>query len=553
MAFLRPDARPTSAPRLRNVLFLVTALALAATAASAQIDAAGGQLLAQGSGTIPGSPQVDDRFGSALAAGDFDHDGRLDLAIGVPNENVPPTTNSGQVIVVYGSATGLAGSAAESWSANDFAALGQVAASGDRFGTALAVGDFDDDGYDDLAISAPHRRVTRADGSIHDAAGMVFVLYGSAGGLTTARQQVWRQGFGGLAGVAEAGDRLGEALAVGDLDGDGFDDLAIGVPYEDVGATVDAGGVNVLHGSLGGLTTGWLVNPVWTQGSFGFQDETGDHFGAALAIGDFSGDGAADLAIGVPDEDLTGAVDGGSIFLVRGLPGSGLTATGAQALTQSYLFLPGLPALGERFGAALAAGDYDGDGLDDLAMGAPGERWVDGGGVEHVDVGAVFVLRGSAGGGLLGSGAGRRILRADVGTVAGLDRFGAALAAGDFDSDGIDELAVGAPGAAVGAAAGAGAVYLLSRPDLSTLAATLELSQAGAAPGAPNNWDGFGSSLAVGDFDGSRFADLAVGVPFENSGAIGNAGAVNVFWSTGLFRDGFESGNTAVWSAAVGD
>lgn len=153
----------------------------------------------------------------------------------------------------------------ESFDTDDFAALGFTAENGDRFGSALASGDFDDDGYDDLAIAAPQKLVTRADLSTHAAAGVVFVLYGSPSGLAVAGQQAWHQGRNGLAGVAELDDRMGEALAAGDVDGDGRDDLAIGAPYEDVGAVVDAGGVDLLYGSAGGLTATSHLNLVWTQ------------------------------------------------------------------------------------------------------------------------------------------------------------------------------------------------------------------------------------------------------------------------------------------------
>jgi|CXWL01.1.fsa_nt_gi hypothetical protein len=540
------NARRPFAPTL--ALFL-----LSCAPVLGQLAAGGGELLRQGVAPLAGSPQVDDRLGTALAAGDFDHDGHADLAIGIPGETVGASGDAGLVSIVYGVDGGLAAGLVESFDADDFAALGFAAENGDRFGSALASGDFDDDGYHDLAIAAPQKLVTRADLSTHAAAGVVFVLYGSPSGLAVAGQQVWHQGRNGLAGVAELDDRLGEALAAGDVDGDGRDDLAIGAPFEDVGAVVDAGGVNLLYGAAGGLTATSHVNLVWTQDTFGLSIGDDDQFGSVLALGDFAADGAADLAIGAPDEDLTGAASGGLVVVAQGLPGSGLSASDAKILTQADILLPDEPDAGDRFGAALVADDFDGDGDDDLAIGSPGEGWSDGGPV-LAEVGAVDVLRGGPGAGLGSNGFGVRVDRVETGVPAALDSFGARLASGDFDADGVAELVIGAPGAVVAGADGAGASYLVTRPATQPFTSSLPLSRDGAAPGTPAAFDGFGSSLAIGDFDGNHFLDLAVGVPFADAaGPLGNAGAVNVFFSISLFRDDFESGTHSLWSTVVTD
>src|SRR5213594_4311213 len=110
--------------------------------------------------------------------------------------------------------------------------------------------DFNADGFGDLAVSVSREDV----GSIVDA-GAVSVLYGSAQGLQSDRpdDQFWSQGSGGLREQAEPDDRFGEALAAGDFNGDGFADLAVGTPSEDVGGAQDAGAVTVLYGSASGL------------------------------------------------------------------------------------------------------------------------------------------------------------------------------------------------------------------------------------------------------------------------------------------------------------
>src|SRR5262245_55368384 len=144
-------------------------------------------------------------------------------------------------------------------------------ATGDRFGFALAAGDFNGDGQADLTIGIPSQ-----DSATITDVGAVQVLYGSASGLATAGAQLWTQdGFAGqdIADHPEAGDGFGSALAWGDFNGDGQADLAIGVRGEDLDnphlPTVhDAGAVNVLYGAASvGLTA--PGNQVWTQNSLG--------------------------------------------------------------------------------------------------------------------------------------------------------------------------------------------------------------------------------------------------------------------------------------------
>ena len=116
----------------------------------------------------------------------------------------------------------------------------------------------------------------------------------------------------------------GSGVARGDFNGDGTGDLAVGVPYEDVGSAVDAGAVNIVYGSATGLTASG--NQFFHQDSPGVSGaaQASDHFGWALAAGDFDGDGFSDLAVGIPDEDTSGVVDEGGVQVFRG-SATGLT------------------------------------------------------------------------------------------------------------------------------------------------------------------------------------------------------------------------------------
>ena len=140
---------------------------------------------------------------STTSACDFDGDGKDDLAIGAPGEDIGAIADAGAVNVLYGSGSGLTASGDQLWHQGVAGVMGGAEA-GDLFGSSLACGDYDGDGKDDLAIGAPGEDV----GALVDA-GAVNVLYGSGSGLTATGDQLWHQDSAGILGGAEAGDLFG--------------------------------------------------------------------------------------------------------------------------------------------------------------------------------------------------------------------------------------------------------------------------------------------------------------------------------------------------------
>ncbi len=402
------------------------------------LSAPGNQIWHQDSEGIAGEAEEFDNFGFPLAAGDFNNDGFEDLAIGVHGEDIGGfpfgDPGAGAVNVIYGGPDGLATHGNQIWH-QDSDGIAGGAENLDFFGFALAAGDFNDDGFEDLAIGVDGEDI----GGIEDA-GAVNLIYGGPDGLATHGNQIWHQDSDSIAGQAEEGDNFGRALAAGDFNNDGFEDLAIGVPFEDLGGIQGAGAVNVIYGFRGGLFA--FGDQIWGQDSVGIggRGDVGDNFGEALATGDFDNDGFEDLAIGVPGENG----NAGAVNVIYGGPG-GLASTGSQIWRQGSGGIAGQANEGDNFGRALAAGDFNKDGFEDLAIGVDGE---------DNDTGAVNVIYGGPDG---LAAPGDQVWGQNSAGILSLPEedefFGFALAAGDFNDDGLADLAIGVPGEGVGAGA----------------------------------------------------------------------------------------------------
>ncbi len=320
-----------------------------------------------------------DDFGFSLAPlGDVDLDGFPDFAVGAPHLTTP---GAGVVVVI----SGASGSPIYSLAG---------APSGDRFGFAVAsAGDLNGDGIQDLLVGSPGAGTPGA------AAGRVDVIDGVTGVVVAT-----------LPGLAQNAN-LGESLvSVGDLDGDGVPEWAAGAPGGNAspgGFFLDGTGEVVL---VSGATTSILTT---LSG-----DAPQDAFGAALgALGDVDGDGTADLAVGAPGHD-------------GGLPNAGALRFFSLGGAGSVLITSFGSSVNEGFGASVVlVGDQDGNGLPEVAAGAP---QAPGGGIARGEVRLVDVLTGQ--------------VSRTISGASDFSRFGTALASGfDLDGDGVWEWAAGAP------------------------------------------------------------------------------------------------------------
>ena len=314
--------------------------------------------------TIAGSAVSAQGFGTALAAGYFDGDCYADLAVGA--------ARSGRLVVLRGSADGLTAAGAQRFSRADIPG----GASHTNFGVAVTAGDFDNDGFDDVAVGAPGPMSYDGDGEPAPSdGGAVGIFTGSAGGVTATGGQWIMEGAGGMAGVASEYDALGAALAAGDFNADGFVDLAMGAPGELGGYFNEFGGAGGLLAARGGPEGVTGAGSVFLdQSSWGVPGtrEEGDEFGDALAAGDVTGDGYADLVVGSPGEALDNLTWAGSVAILQG-SGNLLNGTGSFSFTQDSANVPGTAERYDVFGKALSVSDLNGDGRLDVAISSPGE------------------------------------------------------------------------------------------------------------------------------------------------------------------------------------
>jgi len=340
-------------------------------------------------------------------------------------------------------------------------------ADGDLFGNSVSgAGDVDGDGFADLIVGSPF-----AAPSGLTQAGSAFVFSGADG------SQLFR--FDGSAD----GDLFGNSVSgAGDVDGDGFADLIVGARLADPSGLSGAGSAFVFSGADGSQLFRF-------DGSAG-----GDQLGRPVSgAGDVDGDGFADLIVGARFAAPGGLGNAGSAFVFSGADGS-------------QLFRFDGSAGGDQLGISVSgAGDVDGDGFADLIVGA----WLaDQGG--RGDAGSAFVFSGADG---------SQLFRFDG--QASSDFLGFSVSgAGDVDSDGFDDLIVGAFGASPIGISDAGSAFVFSGADGSQL-----FRFDGSAVG-----DLFGSSVSgAGDVDGDGSADLIVGAPFASTIGISDAGSAFVF------------------------
>jgi FG-GAP repeat len=402
-------------------------------------------------------------FGNSVAVvGDVNGDGVPDLAVGAPFQDgdfdiengFGPPQDVGKVWLISGANLGVIRQL------NDpFFQEAVPNKFGGFFGFSVAgVGDLNNDGVPDVLVGVPHHSNFDTD-AIN--AGEAIVFSGANG----------RAVFTLTDPDEDENNRMGYSVAgLGDVNGDGVNDMVVGSPKKDTEeGLVDVGSALIFSGANGSLIRS--LDPPAQGGA-----EANGRFGTAVAnAGDVNGDGVSDILIGAPGDSRAYVFNG---------------ATGALIFTISSPASPGADRL-PSFGAAVAGGqDLNGDGKPDFAIGAP---------LQNSLSGAAYIFNGS-------NGTLQRRLRA---TSHGMAKFGSSVALSpDLSGDGRPDILVGVPDIAVNGLQNAGEV-LIFRGSNGRLFRTLTSEE-------PTAVAGFGYAVTTGDFNGDGTPETVIGVPFQD-------------------------------------
>ena len=447
---------------------------------------------------------------------DYNDDGESDLAIGIPNETIGGQAGAGAVQILYGAnpdGFNTATANLDFFHENNLETVDGPSAN-DHFGAALSSGDFDDDGFSDLAIGIPGEDRPVSNGTDR---GAVVILWGSASGLQEDTNVPVGTGLGKNYGQSLLAINTFHPTMNAANQSDGVADLVVA---NDSGITILVGG-----------TRNFMAATSPRRVSLRGEDNL-TSFRFVLAAGNLDGDLPEELIVGMPDKAVDGKAGAGSMALIDHDPvNPTVSDLDIDLFTQDDIGRTSVA--GDNFGAAAAIGntvgpDEEEETLEELIVGAPG-RNITFNGTSRDNAGTVYFFAST---GLSAVPLTQASTDIPDNPEAG-DRFGAALLIGGFGGlNGGLGVAIGVPGEQLGSVDGAGAVVIIDlNANVGDDRMYLLSQNTTGMPGTAQANDNFGATLASGgDYDGVGDSDLAIGVPNDNPNGINNAGSVNVVY-----------------------
>ncbi|MBA2945218.1 FG-GAP and VCBS repeat-containing protein [Streptomyces himalayensis] len=369
------------------------------------VTATGSRSFSQNSTGVPGTAETNDYFGWINAYGDFNSDGYDDLAVSAEAEDVDGDTDGGTVLILWGSSSGLSGGTTiKDPSPSSHDRWGSVLAAGDFDGDGtedLAVGSSSSTiyvfkgGISKTGTYGGRYTIKPAIQSGGDT-GPLNLTAGDVNGdqrtdlvvdgFETDSDYGWNTNFY-VPGTASGLDvdyaqevKRGVITGIGDVNGDGYGDIVTGEHWDpakdasepSIPESVTGGKVTVTYGSADGPTTTAAVSQ--NTGNVPGSSERGDWFGSELSLGDINGDGYQDLVVTAPGENLNGVVNTGAVTVLYGSASGMNTSSGYQYFAQSTAGVPGSDEKNDYFGSEVKLTDVNGDGTSDLTVGALGEN-----------------------------------------------------------------------------------------------------------------------------------------------------------------------------------
>ncbi len=470
-------------------------------------------------GTAFNGPSANIYSGRAITTGDFNDDGKTDIAIGAALASTNGSS-SGAVYIAYGSDTPFTSdyelSSIDSLTGFTVKSIDQ----NDKIGTSLATGDINGDGIDDLIIGAGSAGTGNANGPGH-----VYVIFGKDTTYSEAFSLSNLDGTNGFIITGETnGDNFGQSVATGDVNNDGYDDILIGASnYEDVNGIYSANGaVYLYYGKPSGYSYSTAIaDEITNSNATFFEGKFAIRLGSQIEIGDINNDNYGDIIIGSENDSPNGGASG-SIYVVYG---SGTKFSSKVILGDISSNGTGLQIKGaagnHRIGTSVSYGDINNDGINDILFGA-------------ASLNKAFVVYGKNN---LPSTIEMSAFADSIGFTIESDivgqRIGYSIASGDLNNDSIDDILIGAYYSDLnGTDTGTSYIIFGKKSSFGDGVNVTDLkAQEGLVIYGENTYDRSGEKVAIGDVNNDGIEDALIG----SSGADPNgssSGAVFAYFNS---------------------